>query len=233
MIRAFYSSSLGMIAQQNYLNTIGNNVANISTTAFKPQVTAFASLLYENIDGGAGTTISTGHGAKVEKNGINFTQGELQPTDLPLDCAIEGQGFFAVRNKGTNAVTYTRDGNFGISVEGNRNLLVDTRGNYVLGNDSNPIDVTNGFDVTAVGLFSFSNPYGLQLLGSNQYLVSNDSGQPVVDTDGTIKTGYLEASGTDLTKETINSLEAQKAFSFNSQVLQATDEMEKIINQLR
>ncbi|MBU4440305.1 MAG: flagellar hook-basal body protein [Acetobacterium sp.] len=233
MIRGFYASKLGMIAQQNSLNTIANNVANINTIAFKPQVTAFASLLYENIDGGAGTAISTGHGAKVEKIGIDFTQGEMQPTTRDMDCAIVGSGFFAIQNKETNTTTYTRDGNFHISVEGTQSFLVDARGNYVLGKDNNPINITSGFNAENMGIFSFSNPYGLTLLGSNQFAVSNVSGQPVADNVSIIRTGYLESSATDSVTEMVKMLEANRAFSFNSKIVQSTDEMEKTVNQLR
>lgn len=233
MIRGFYSSSLGMISQQNYLNTIANNVANINTTAFKPQVTAFASLLYENIDGGAGTEISTGHGAKVQKNGIDFTQGELNPTGRDMDVVIEGPGFFAVRNNETNTVSYTRDGTFYVSVEGDQSFLVDGVGNYVLGPDNNRINITAGFDPASLGVFSFSNPYGLQLLGSNQYGVTNLSGQPTVDNESIIRTGYLESSAADPAREMVKMIEASKAFSFNADILRSTDEMEKTVNQLR
>lgn len=233
MIRGFYASKLGMIAQQNSLNTIANNVANINTIGFKPQVTAFSSLLYENIDGGGGTAISTGHGAKVQKIGIDFTQGFLQPTGRALDCAIEGTGFFAVQNRETNTTTYTRDGNFHISVEGDQNFLVDARGNYVLGQDNNPLDISAGFEADNLGVFAFDNPYGLTLLGSNQYTVSDRSGQPEADNVSILRTGYLESSATDSATEMVKMLEANRAFSFNSRIVQSTDEMEKTVNQLR
>lgn len=233
MIRGFYASKLGMIAQQNSLNTIANNVANINTIGFKPQVTAFSALLYENIDGGGGTEISTGHGAKVQKIGIDFTQGFLQPTGRALDCAIEGTGFFAVRNQETNTTTYTRDGAFHISVEGDQTFLVDTRGDYVLGQDNNPINITDGFNADDLGVFSFANPYGLTLLGSNQFAESDLSGAPLVDGVSLVRTGYLESSGTDSATEMVKMLEANRAFSFNSRIVQSTDEMEKTVNQLR
>ncbi|MBC3899081.1 flagellar hook-basal body protein [Acetobacterium malicum] len=233
MIRGFYASKLGMIAQQNSLNTIANNVANINTIGFKPQVTAFSSLLYENIDGGGGAEISTGHGAKVQKIGIDFTQGFLQPTGRTLDCAIEGAGFFAIQNKETNTTTYTRDGVFHISVEGDQSFLVDARGNYVLGQDNNPLNITGGFDSANLGVFSFANPYGLTLLGSNQFAVSDLSGQPAADNVSIVRNGYLESSATDSATEMVKMLEANRAFSFNSRIVQSTDEMEKTVNQLR
>jgi len=233
MIRGFYASKLGMIAQQNNLNTIANNVANINTVGFKPQNTAFSSLLYENIDGGGGVEISTGHGVKVQKIGIDFTQGFLKPTGRTLDCAIEGPGFFAIQNRETNTTTYTRDGVFHISVEGQQSFLVDARGNYVLGQDGNTINITDGFDATTLGVFAFDNPYGLTLLGNNQFAVSDLSGQPEADAQSTIRTGYLESSATDSATEMVKMLESNRAFSFNSRIVQSTDEMEKTVNQLR
>ncbi len=233
MIRGFYAAKLGMMAQQNTLNIIGNNVANINTLGFKPQVTAFASLLYENIDGGAGTQISTGHGAKVQKVGIDFTQGELEPTRRELDCAIVGDGFFGILDKETNTTTYTRDGVFQISVEGDQQFLVNIAGDYILGKDGNPLNVTDGFDSELVGVFSFANRYGLQLLGSNQFAETAVSGPAQVDNISMIRTGYIESSATDSATEMVKVLKANSAFSFNSRILQSTDEMEKTVNQLR
>lgn len=234
MIKGFYTARSGMMSMQNALNVTSNNVANINTTGFKPQVTAFASLLYQNINGGAGNMISTGSGSKIEKIGINFTQGELEPTGREMDCAIDGKGFFAVRNRETNTVSYTRDGIFHISVEGDRNILVDAVGNYVLGKDGNPIDITDtGFKSNLVGVFSFSNPYGLELLGGNQFSQTNVSGPAQVDNESILRTGYIESSSSDSATEMVKVLEANSAFSFNSRVLQSTDEMEKVVNQLR
>lgn len=233
MIRGFYAAKTGMISQQNALNVISNNVANINTLGFKPQVTAFASLLYENIDGGAGTNISTGHGAKVQKIGIDFTQGELEPTRREMDCAIEGEGFFGILDRGTNTVTYTRDGVFHVSVEGDQKYLVDISGNYVLGKDNDRINITAGYDSELIGVFSFPNRYGLQLLGTNQFAATANSGAAQVDNVSIIRTAYLESSATDSASEMVKVLQANSAFSFNSRIVQSTDDMEKTVNQLR
>lgn len=233
MIRGFYAAKLGMMAQQNALNIVGNNVANINTLGFKPQVAAFASLLYENIDGGAGAQISTGHGAKIQKIGIDFTQGEMEPTRRDLDCAIDGDGFFGILNKETNTTTYTRDGVFQISVEGDQKFLVNLAGNYILGKDGNPLNITGDFDSELVGVFSFPNRYGLQLLGSNQFAETAASGQAQVDNVSVVRSGYLESSATDSATEMVKVLKANSGFSFNSRILQSTDEMEKTVNQLR
>ncbi len=95
MIRGFYSGASCMVSQQNNLNTIANNIANTSTTAFKPQQASFSALMYQNLNGGAGegNDISIGHGTRIQKTGVDFTQGELKSTDVPTDCAILGEGF--------------------------------------------------------------------------------------------------------------------------------------------
>lgn len=194
---------------------------------------AFASLLYENINGGAGADISTGHGAKVQKIGIDFTQGELEPTRREMDCAIQGDGFFGILNRETNVVTYTRDGVFHASVEGDQKYLVDISGNYVLGKDNNRINITAGYDSELIGVFSFPNRYGLELLGANQFAPTPDSGAAQVDNVSIIRTGYIESSATDSASEMVKVLQANSAFSFNSRIIQSTDDMEKTVNQLR
>lgn len=233
MIRGFYAAKSGMISQQNALNIISNNVSNINTLGFKPQVTAFASLLYENIDGGGGTQISTGSGSKIQKIGIDFTQGELEPTRRELDCAIDGDGFFGILDRETNAITYTRDGVFQISVEGDQQFLVNVAGDYILGKNGDRLNITEGFDSELIGLFSFPNRYGLQLLGSNQFAETAVSGPVQVDNVSILRTGYTESSATDSATEMVKVLQANSAFSFNARIVQSTDEMEKTVNQLR
>jgi len=233
MIRGFYTATRGLLSQQTYLNNIANNIANVNTTAYKPQETAFSSLLYSNIDGGSGITVSTGSGIKVEKTGIDFTPGTLEKTDVPLDCAIVNQGFFAVQNKESNQITYTRNGSFDKSVEGNALYLVDGAGDYVLGPDSQRIEISQGFDANTVGVFNFSNPYGLKLLGNSQFQATATSGQGTIYPEDKIKAGYLESSVADISSEMVKMIEASKSFSFNAKMLQTTDEMEKIVNQLR
>lgn len=234
MIRGFYAGSLGMIAQQQYLNTISNNVANVNTTAFKAQQTAFASLLYENVaGGGGGDLITTGHGAKVLKNGTILSQGALEETARPMDCAIDGKGFFALLNPENGAISYTRDGSFAISVEGDQSFLTNGQGQYVLGPNNNRLDISNGFNLEDLGVFNFSNPYGLALVGNNHFQVSQTSGPAQLENTSRLVLGYLERSGTDMGKEAVKMIEASRAFSFNARIVQAADDMERVINQLR
>ena len=248
MIRGFYSGASSMVSQQTNLNTIANNMANISTTSFKPQNTAFSALLYQNINGGDGEYIQNGHGVKVQKTGIDFTQGDLQSTGMSMDCAIVGDGFFAVENKEDGSITYTRDGAFELSVDDSEAYLVNGAGDFVLDADEERIEVApvttttdsdgnitteGGFDHSQIGVFSFSNPYGLELVGGGQYKATEASGEAEEIEEPTLKVGYLEASGVELSQEMVKMIEASKAFALGSKIVQTADEMEKVTNQLR
>lgn len=233
MIRGFYSAASSLLSQQTNLNTIANNIANISTTAFKPQQAAFASLLYGNLNGGAGNAISIGSGVKVQKTGIDFTQGDLNRTDMPFDCAILGEGFFSIENREDGTITYTRDGSFGVSVDDKDSYLVNSAGNFVLDSEGDKIELKEDFDATKIGVFIFQNNYGLELIGGNQFKATDASGEPEIIEESNIKVGYLENSGVQISEEMVKMIEASKGFSFNSRIVQAADEMEKIINQLR
>ncbi len=249
MIRGFYSGVSSMVSQQTYLNTIANNIANVNTTAFKPQTVAFSALLYQSVDGGDGSEIQNGNGVKVEKTGIDYTQGSLQQTGLEMDCAItQDDGFFAIENKDDGTISYTRDGAFEVYNDGSTAYVVNQAGNFVLSADGERIEVktktttidtagnattTGGFDSSGIGVFRFPNVYGLKLAGGNQYLATDMSGEAESVTNPSMATGYLEASGVDLSRELVRMIEASKGFSLGSKVVQTADDMEKVVNQLR
>jgi flagellar basal-body rod protein FlgG len=247
MIRGFYSGASSLISQQINLNTIANNLANAGTTGFKPQQVAFSTLMYQNINGGAGegNMIQLGNGVRVQKTGIDFNQGDLIKTDIPTDCAIIGDGFFAIENREDGTITYSRDGCFKLSVEGSDTYLVNSAGDYVIDENEDRIEIQGvktsnrrtstegGFNPEQIGVFTFMNKYGLELIGGNQYRATEASGEAEVLDESNIETGYLEGSRVQLAYEMAKMIEASKGFSFGSKVVQTADEMEKIINQLR
>jgi len=248
MIRGFYSGLSCLLSQQNNLNTIANNLANVSTTAFKPQNTEFASLMYQNINGGDGNFISIGNGVRVQETGTDFTQGDLKSTGMEMDCTILGDGFFATEDRNDGTITYTRDGSFKVSTDDSQTYLVNGAGNYVLGADGERIEVsaaatttdsngntttTGGFDSSKIGVFTFTNNYGLELAGGGPYKATEASGADEALEKPAIKVGFLESSGVELSQEMVKMIEASKAFSLGSKVVQTADDMEKVINQLR
>lgn len=233
MIRGFYTAASGLVSHQVKMDSTANNIANINTTGFKPQQVEFSSLLYTNINGGAANYISVGHGTKPEKTNIDFSQGDPQRTDMPLDFTILGDGFFALESAETNDLRYTRDGSFRILTDGKKSYLTDASGNYVLDSQNRRIEHGEKFDCGQIGVFNFKNPYGLVAIGSNQYRQSESSGEAENIKSPEILSGYLESSAVETAMEMVRMIEASKGFTFNSRVLQTVDEMERIINQLR
>lgn len=239
MIRGFYAGTTGILSQQKNMDTIANNVANSSTTAYKAQQACFSTLMYQGISGGGGNEnrVQCGSGTRVVKTSINFRQGELVSTGIPTDFAIIGDGFFAIKNDDEGSITYTRDGSFQIGLDNDKPYLTNGSGGYVLDESGGKIEAEmtsdNSFDLSKIGIFRFANQYGLELMGGNQYLATKQSGVAEPVKDSNVRQGYLEASGVNMAQEMVKMIEASKSFSFGSRVIQTTDDMEKIINQLR
>src|SRR3954453_20174270 len=123
---SLYSAATGMEAQQQNLNTIANNLANVNTAGFKRSRIEFQDLLYQKprnagADAGGGNVVPTGievgNGSRVASTSKSFTQGQLTQTGEKLDIAIQGDGFFEVQ-KPDGTLAYTRDGSFKVSPTG-------------------------------------------------------------------------------------------------------------------
>jgi len=112
----------GLLGAQTGLNTVSNDLANASSTAFKSQTALFEDLYP------ADATDVPGIGTATEQISSDFTQGDLVSTGNPLDAAIQGNGYFVVSNNGTQQ--YTRDGAFQLNSDG---ALVTANGAKVLG----------------------------------------------------------------------------------------------------
>ena len=119
----------GLQADSVALNTIGNNLANLNTTAYKGQRTTFEDLFYQNIgNNGANDSLQVGVGTKVSGTATDFAQGSLTTTSSATDIALNGNGFFLVQQGGTRALT--RAGDFQLDATGN---LITSSGESVMG----------------------------------------------------------------------------------------------------
>jgi flagellar hook protein FlgE len=142
----------GLNADSTALNTIANNLSNMSTTGFKEQTTNFSDLFYKQVGTtGAGGEIQQGTGVQVASNSTDFTGGAISSTGIATDVAIDGTGFF-VLNTGGGQQLYTRDGNFQLSSTG---TLESTEGQGVMG-----YAATNGVIDTSGGLTNITIPTG-------------------------------------------------------------------------
>jgi flagellar hook protein FlgE len=121
----------GLEADSVALNTIGNNLANLNTTAFKGQTTSFEDLFYQQIgQSGSGDAIQVGAGTKVSGTSTDFTEGTILPdaNANSADMALAGNGFFVVQQGGVQSLT--RAGDFQLSSNGS---LITQDGQQVMG----------------------------------------------------------------------------------------------------
>ncbi len=117
----------GLLAHGEKMNVIGNNIANVNTIGFKSQRMDFSDLMYVDQYNNGGLN-QVGHGTQVQTIITSFTQGAYESTTNPTDLAINGSGFFQVRQPGTDQMYYTRAGNFTFDKEGN----LEDPNNYIL-----------------------------------------------------------------------------------------------------
>ena len=120
-MKALFSGVAGLKSHQTKMDVIGNNIANVNTTAYKSQRVNFADVYYN--------TANVGYGAKVSSVDTIHTLSGYAPTDLSTDLYISGEGYFSVENA-NNETLYTRNGAFKFDSSGN---LIDANGYNVLG----------------------------------------------------------------------------------------------------
>jgi flagellar basal-body rod protein FlgG len=159
MMRSLWTAASGMTAQQNNVDTIANNLANVNTTGYKTESAEFKSLLYQTLQtktttaNGENKPVSAQVGLGTRNSSItsHYTQGSMLASDNTFAFAIEGDGFFAVL--GDDGETYyTRNGNFFLSeMEAGSYLLCTSDGNAVLSSEGAPIifNVEDANQITA------------------------------------------------------------------------------------
>jgi flagellar basal-body rod protein FlgG len=206
-----YIAATGMIAEQTRQDQLSNDLANATTPGFKPDKSpqhSFGSMLMANTEGGTAVG-SVNTGVALGSTYTNMAPATLQETGEPLDFAIEGSGFFAVKT--AQGVRYTRDGQFTASASG---LLTDVSGNPVLDQAGAPVKVSATGTVPASALGIFEVP-GAAKQGENLY-AGTAAGKPT----GTIHQGTLEASGVDAAKVMVDMIDSLRTFQSGQQAIQ-------------
>jgi flagellar hook protein FlgE len=121
-----YSTALsGLLANNTALDVVGNNLANMNTDGFKTDSVQFQDAIVQ-----ANQSLQVGEGVESTITETNFSQGNLQTTNQPLDAAIQGGGFFVIQDPSSGAIQYTRDGSFSLNSSGQ---LVTSSGDLVQG----------------------------------------------------------------------------------------------------
>ena len=260
MMRSLWISKTGMEAQQTQLDTISNNLANVSTNGYKRAHAVFEDLMYQNLrQAGANSTEQTtlptglqvGLGTRAVATSRSFSQGNLQQSSNNLDVAVLGNGFFEVQMPdGTTG--YTRDGSFQVSSTGQ---LVTNNGYTVqpgitipaaaqsvtIGSDGT-VSVTLPGQATAqsvgqIQVANFVNPAGLEPKGQNIFGETAASGTANAGTPGqnglgSLRQGFVETSNVNVVEELVAMIQTQRAYELNSKAIQTSDQMLQRLGQL-
>ncbi len=258
MLRALWAAASGMIAQQTNVDVISHNLANVNTPGYKGSRVDFADVVWGEMAASSGAsasapaqgTVTPGSGVHVIGTQRSFGPGQLEPTQRPLDLAIDGPGFFTVElSNGDKA--YTRSGSFRLDASGNlctpegwqvevsgwsRRSLEQVDAESIRVNPDGTVTGRVDGDEEELGtieLVRFPNPAGLEAIGNGLYRATSASGEPDSDGAGEIMQGFLERANVQVVEEMVALITAQRAYEMNSKVVQAADDMLGMANNLR
>ena len=209
MLRSLWSGVSGLTTHQMEMDVIGNNIANVNTTAYKSQATGFSDVLYQTVKNGtgAGDNVATtnaaqvGLGSKVSSIYTNITKsGSMQTTGNAFDMMITGDSFFVI-SPDNQTRNFSRDGAFTIDAQGS--LVTQNNGYYVMGVMGED-GIRPGANVTRLDLRTYTLKFNLTDGGDNEdntYLLSlstvqDDEGNLLQNTtDTNINLVYDKSSG--------------------------------------
>ncbi len=234
MDNAIYSTLNRQSGLMREMQSVANNIANLSTTGFRREGVIFAEHLAD-LDGEE-PSLSM---ASAEGRAINMEQGVLQQTGGTLDFAIEGDGFFMVATPQGNQLT--RAGAFTRSPEG---TLVTADGFSVLDQGGGPISVPSdagtvatardgtisvgGQPVAQLGLFRPQAPGDLTHAGGTRFATATD---PLPMEGGAVFQGFLEGSNVNPVAEITRMIEVQRAYEAGQTFLEAEDQRVRSVTQ--
>ncbi len=251
MLRGLYTAYTGMLAQQQKMDTISNNLANVNTIGFKKDAAVFEA--FEDVykikindpEAIGQKSIGKGNlGVKVGEIYTDFTQGTFQQTDSPIDLALEGSGMFVIgvpNGDGELSYKYTRDGSFNMDSQGR---LVTQEGFFLIG-ENGPITLANtnvriseegnifsGAELAdKVRIVDFENLNQLKKVGSNFYEASDTAGEKAFG--GKVIQGFLESSNVSSMDEMIHMINVMRTYESNQKIITTYDTtLDKAVNEV-
>jgi flagellar basal-body rod protein FlgG len=236
VLEGLYTAAAGMAAQQQRMDALSNDVANVNTAGYKRVRLGFRDLVYQQNGG-----VQTGAGAAATQIGRGYAQGALQSTGQPFDFAIQGEGYFQVRRADTGQIALTRNGSFQLDANGR---LVTPEGDSLVP----PVTIPRGIDPARVNvgadgalsaggrrigqiqLVTVPAPTGLSAAGSGYFNVTAASGGVRNATTATLQQGAIESSNVDLADAMVDMMDAQRSYSMASKAIHMQDQMMEIAN---
>ena len=238
MFKGFYNLTSGVLTHQQNLNVIANNMTNISTPGYKQDrytATTFDEVLYSRVGNQDSRGPEIGGQSYIRAASdieTDFAQGTLEPTEIPLDFAIDGPGFFAIQTPGGQRM-YTRAGNFSLDDEGYLCLpgagrvlnpqgqAIQLNTDKIHGDSRGVIYYENGGILGQLGIYEFPNmdnvernPQGFFTGGNAQATQAS----PVLN-------GYVERSNTDVVKQMTEMITYQRSLQSAAQVMKMYDSL--------
>lgn len=258
MIDALYIGASGLKAQQLHVDTVANNLANVNTAAYKRSEVSFEDVMYREVRRANGLAGEEGNhqlmGSGVDMVNVRkvFTMGDLKKTDNAFDLAIRGSGFLEATTPDGRTV-YTRAGHLIVNADG---MLATPEGYALRPNISMPADAVsieisadgvvqatygdgrNPEELGQIELTMFTNPAGLVPMGENLYRSAEAAGEPTYgkpgeDGRGNLAQGFQEASNVKLADEMVALMVAQRGYELSAKVVQVSDELMSMSNNLR
>lgn len=263
MLRALWNSRSGMIANQEKLDAVSNNISNINTSGYKKVDVSFQDLVYETMNRkGYPVTQNpnrqvdpySGSGVKTTEWTRNDRQGILVDTGKSTDFAIDGEGYFKV-NRPDGSTALTRSGEFSIDALGR---LADSNGNLVeikwsdgknytntqFTSDNFRVDESGQINVVVsgnsqkVGNLQVYVPNQNEIMSAGNSLYVSKNGQDITATTNdisrySIKQGFTEGSNVAMEEEFADMIVTQRAFELSSRGLKTADEMWGMVNNMR
>lgn len=250
MLEILQISENGLRSNQEWLNTISHNVANMQTPGFKKTTLNFGELVSSPAQAQPSQSNEfRGMGVGIESSTIDSKAGDIKATGRPLDVAITGNGFLEVELENGD-YAYTRLGKFSINDEGKlvtqnglplssdinipagaKNILINQSGVVTAQMNTNEV-----LELGQLGLVKFTAPEFLHTIGGELFTANEKSGQPekIVDQPGSgFMQGYIEMSNVDLIGEMSDLMMAQRAYQLNARLIQTADQILETINNLR
>ena len=236
MYKGFYNLASGVLTHQRNLDVIANNMVNVSTPGFKQDrytATTFDEVMYSRVGNKDSIGTEIGGQSYIRATSdveTDFTQGTLEPTGLPLDFAINGEGFFAVENE-DGEVFYTRNGNFSLDdegylclpgygrVHGSNGQPIRLQTDQITADSQGNITYLEGGLLGQLGVYTFADNAALERDG--QGFFTGDGAQ--LSDAANILNGYVERSNTDVVKQMTDMIAYQRSLQSATQVMKMYD----------
>jgi len=230
---SLYQAASALSANAKWQEVLSQNLAASSVPGFKKQELSFSAIQAGVLKTQAGNSSITMPRASLS---TSFEQGEVRPTNVPTDVAIQGKGFFPVQLP-NGSTGYTRDGEFQLNPQGQ---LSTKQGWLVLGqngpiqmdrNNAAPLtisatgEISQGTEVRGkLKVIEFNDPHLLRQGNGGVFLADNPNIQTKTVTQPMLRQGYLEGANTSAVMEMANLIRVMRGFEANQRLVQVQDE---------